>query len=315
MKKLSAIFVILLSSGLTGVGCSSGEKQTAAPVDGAPAWIHQPARTVEGGYIIYVASSADRSLDQAQFKAQSAAIQDVNNECSFAPKGTRLEDRYNDTLGILSRAYAKVAVSYQDCDEAQKAIDPTEIKKLANVALVEQVKRYQDALDAEVLAADDSDQNPGNNGVNPEIARTSAPPPINDSVQFFVVRQQVAYAKEVVILSPPNAYPPYSVASTNFVQVIRPATTQIQTYRTVNPTTASSPMSWSSLPSKPAVPPLSGMKGVRSSPARLSSTAYGNGRNHSGPYTKTRNSGSSPAKKGKKGKRRRYNDKQGEEQH
>ena len=312
MKSIPSVLFILL---LNGVGCSSGEKQSTPADNSAPAWIHQPARTVEGGYIIYVASSADRSLDQAQFKAQSAAIQDVNNECSFAPKGTRLEDRYNDTLGILSRAYAKVAVSYQDCDEAQKTIEPSEIKKLANVALVEQVKRYQDNLDAEVLAAsaEDSDQNSATSGVNPEISRTSAPPPIHDSVRFFVVRQQVAYAKEVVILSPPNAYSPNSVASNNFVQVIRPATTQIQTYRTVNPSTARSPMSWSSLPSKPAVPALSGLKGARSSPARLSTTAYGNGRNHSGPYSKTRSSGSAPSKKGKKGKRRKIKEPQNEE--
>ena len=246
--------------------CSSGPKSAPIP-DGEPTWVHQAARTVDGGYIIYVAASEDRTLDRAQMKAQAAAIQDVANECSFAPKGTRLEDRYDNTLGILHRAYAKVAISYQDCEEAQKATSPEDVKRLANVAFTEEVKRYQDAIDKEVV---DGSNNPDNEGVNPALANTAVGPtgPIRDNMHFFVVRQQIAYAKEIVILAPPAAYAPGSPQTVQYVQAVQPAAMQIQNYRTQNPATQYTPQSWSSLPSKPAVPALAGMH-MRSSPPRV----------------------------------------------
>jgi hypothetical protein len=252
------LFLTILAS------CSSGPK-SAGRVDGEPAWIHQSARTVDGGYIVYVASSEDRSLDKAQLKAQSAAIQDIANECSFAPKGTRLEDRYESTAGILHRVYAKAAVSYQECEEAQKATEPGEIRKLANVAFTEQVKRYQDAIDEESNASDSD-----NEGLNPALASTSAPAgPIRDSMHFLVVRQQVAYAKELVILSPPSAYASGSQQAAQFAQAVKPAAVQVQNYQAQNPAMKSSAQSWSSLRSKPLVPRLAGVKGVRTSPPRV----------------------------------------------
>ena len=260
----NTLIVIVALLGFSG--CTSTPK-TPPPPAGEPAWVRQPARTVDGGYIIYVASSEDRVLDKAEMKAQAAAIQDVANECSFAPKGTRLEDRYDNSLGILHRVYAKVAISYQDCQDAQNALDPEVIKRLANVALTEQVKRYQDAVDNEAYEVAEND----NEGMNPELANTTgAPGPIHDQVHFFVVRQQIAYAKEVVILASSETYSSGSPQAMQFTQVVAPVATQVRTYQTANPAVASTTQSWSSLPARPAVPALAGVHGMRRSPPHVS---------------------------------------------
>ena len=253
--------------------CSSNSKSTVA-TPSEPVWIHQPTRTVEGGYIIYVASSEARTLDQSQSHAQSAAIQNVANECSFAPKGTRLEDLYSNTAGILHRTFAKVAVSFQECEEAQHALDPAQIKVLANVAMTERVKHYQDAIDQEENEQNATEVESDQTGLNPALADQT----IQNPVQFLVVRQQIAYAKEWVILAPATSYAANSRESAYFQQVVTPATTQVQNYQTQNPAVKNAQTGWSTLAVKPAVPALSGpggrpLSGVRSSPAHDSLTS------------------------------------------
>ena len=69
MFKLFWVFVFL---SLT-CGCSSDSPRKSVE----PSWIHQPARTVDGGYIVYVSSSQDRIDEQARFKARASGIEDI----------------------------------------------------------------------------------------------------------------------------------------------------------------------------------------------------------------------------------------------
>src|SRR5947209_3047805 len=85
-------------------GCAGG--RTAAD-SVAPGWVHQAARTVEGGYIVYLGEVEDQAPERARFKAEAAAIQDLANECSFAPKGARVEDHFDQPTGVIHHAYAK----------------------------------------------------------------------------------------------------------------------------------------------------------------------------------------------------------------
>jgi hypothetical protein len=218
------------------------------PTPPAPGWIDQPARTVDQGYIVYVASSEDRSPEQARFKAESQAYQDLAHECSFPPKGARTEDRYVKQVGMLQQAYVKVAVDFQTCEEAKQAIQPDQIKKLANVAMTDQIKTYQDKYEAPPEEQEDENEE---NGVSDDtravLDARQAPPPtyVSSPVQFYVARQQIFYEKQVVILSPPAAYPPNSPQTTQFVNQIQAPVSRVSQYEAANPALKTSPQTWS----------------------------------------------------------------------
>jgi hypothetical protein len=217
------------------------------PAPPAPAWIGQPARTVDQGYIVYVASSEDRQPEQARFKAESQAYQDLANECSFPPKGARTEDRYVKQVGVLQQAYVKVGVDFQTCEEAKQAVQPEEIRKLANVAMTDQIKAYQTKYEA---PPEDSDEEEGEE-VSDETqavldARRAPPTTVYATpVQFYVARQQIFYYKQDVILSPPTAYPPNSPQTTQFVSQVQAPVSRVQQYEAANPAVKTSPQTWS----------------------------------------------------------------------
>jgi hypothetical protein len=240
-SKLFRLFVLAFLL----LSCSS--TPSAPP---APAWISQPARTVDGGYIVYVASSEDRSADQARFKAESQAYEDLANECSFPPKGARMEDNYLKPIGTQSEVFVKVAVDFQTCEEAKQAIQPEDIRKLANVAMTDEIKKYQNEYEKEPQDEDEEEQEQGNQPSNETQAvlyAQSAPPPVyvSSPTQFYIVRQQVWYAKQDVILSPPTAYQPGTPQSTNFVNQVQAPVQKVQQYEAANPTVRSSPQTWS----------------------------------------------------------------------
>ena len=225
-------------------GCSSAPKGSGAA--NIPTWIHQPVRTVDAGYIVYIGTGEDRLAERAAFKAEAAALQDLANECSFAPKGARTEDRFDETTGLLHHGYAKVAVEFRDCEAAKASIQPEDIRKLANVAYSDEIKRYQDLVQNPVdgVASDDDSE-----GVN-EAIDSKGPPPgsgsgIRDTNHFFVVRQWVFYSKQDVILSPPQTYAANSTETTQFVNKVAPAQDQVQTYERNNPTVHSWNNAWS----------------------------------------------------------------------
>ncbi|MDR3607037.1 MAG: hypothetical protein P4M08_06620 [Oligoflexia bacterium] len=207
-----------------------------------PSWATGSTRTVDGGYVIYVGVGEDRSFDKAQFKATAMALQDLANECSMAPKGARIEDHYDQTVGILHRAYAKVAVEFQVCEAAKNAVTPEQIRTLASVPMTEEIKNYQEAYDepedeesSNPMVASSASPNPsgspepsGNGGFRSGVYVASVP-------QYYVVSQQVAFIKQDVILAPPAQYPPQAPVFTRPVPAVIPAQQGINQYLASNP--------------------------------------------------------------------------------
>ncbi len=216
-----------------------------------PAWAIGPTRTFDGGYIVYVGSGEDRELGRSHFKAEAMALQDLANECSMAPKGARVEDHYDQDVGVLHRSYAKVAVEFQVCENAKNAVTPEAIRTLANVQMTDEVKQYQATYDepedeeteAPALASS-ADGTPSSASGNNSSASSSGAYHggafqggifIGSAPQYYVVSQQVAYVKQTVILAPPSQYPPQSAVATQPVAAIAPAQSAINRYAAANP--------------------------------------------------------------------------------
>jgi len=249
-SRFSLFLFLVLGTGLAG--CHSGVRE-----GGGPAWVHQPSRTVDNGYIVYLGTGEDRLLERASFKAESEAIGDLANECSFPPKGARIEDHYDEPLPDGGhRAYAKLAVVFEECEEAKRASDPSAIRAAASVQMAAQLKQYQQLI---------QEPDPGAPGmVKNDLATASNPAASSGGetgvrgeegwhgpVPFLVYRQQLAYLKQQVILSPPGNYPPNSAATTQFVQTVRPATTSIQNFEMSHPEMTKTTTTWSRYPGKP----------------------------------------------------------------
>ena len=238
---MGALFVV----GLLGlqVGCSS---EPLLPP--SPGWVSQPTRTVDNGYIVYVGESEASTQSRAQLQAEGVALEDLANECSMVPKGTRVEDRYHVRGKTGSHVFVKIAVEFQECNEASKSVDPLLIRQIANIQFTEQLKKYQDLEETGDMpdsAAVASITTPSDVPAAPSQGGMSA------SIHYYAVRQYVAYQKEVVILSPPTAYQPASVESAHFVTQVQPAVTQVASYQTQDPALKSNPQAWSKLPDRP----------------------------------------------------------------
>jgi hypothetical protein len=112
--------------------------------------------------------------------------------------------------------------------------------------MTDELKRYQDLV-----------YNPHEEAAPPvAVADQNTPsssPSVRDTAHFFILRQQVAYYKEVVILAPPAAYPPASPQTQQFVSKVQPATTQLQQYEKQNPQTRTWQNSWSKFEKNPGV--------------------------------------------------------------
>jgi hypothetical protein len=233
---LVLLILLVLSS------CSSTPKE--------PAWIRQPARTLDNGYIVYVGTSEDVALERATFKAESVAIGDLVNECTLAPKGARFEDHFDQVIDGVHHSYAKLGIVFEECEQAKNAIQPDEIRKLANVALTQQLKRYQDLYyekpTEDVIVAD--------NASRPSQTSSSPGPQtvyIHDNADFFIWREQVAYSKQVVILAPPTAYPPNAPQTTQFVNQTSQSSQAVKMYSEANPSIKTTSTTWSSVQRDP----------------------------------------------------------------
>ena len=227
-------------------GCSSNPNTGATS---GPEWIHQSTRNFDNGYIVYVGTGDDTSGDRAQFKAESAALEDLANECSFVPKGARLEDRFERTEGNLHEAYAKVAVEFQLCEDAKKAIAPDQVKRLANETMTAQIKKYQDMqgdqTTAETLASI-GDEAEGETEISaPSTPSTPTPVRSNPNFRFFVIRQQVAVEKQTVILAPTTVYEPGTAASAGYMTRVAAASQRVEQIQAARPEIKQTNQGWS----------------------------------------------------------------------
>ncbi len=249
-------FTFLAIAAWLAPGCSSGPEPAA---DVAPAWVHQPSRTVDNGYIIYIGTGEDRTPERARLLAEGQALSDLANECSFAPKGARTEDRYDHVSGILHQSYVKVAVDFQSCEEAKGQIQPEEIRKLASVPMTEEIERYHD------LVEDEDDLNRDEEaGLSPEaqaeLAKTGPPGQystsgvapvrwvvVQNEPSFLIYRQQIAYQKQTVILAPPTQFAPQSPQSQAFAAQMAGPTAQVQSFETAHPIMRTSSTTYSAM--------------------------------------------------------------------
>lgn len=213
-----------------------------------PAWLSQPTRIVDNGYIVYVGSAEDPSPERAQFKAEGIALEDLANECSFVPKGARIEDRYSEKEKYFNKAYVKIGLEFTECEKAKHANDPAAIKDIANTSFTEQIRRYQDLSEtgdmpdpAQYTALQAPTQ------VEPMPASAG----MSETTHFYVVRQYVAYQKETVILSPPTMYAANSPETAKFNSAVQPAVAQVQTYQAKNPVLETKPEAWSHIADRP----------------------------------------------------------------
>ncbi|MGZ3797623.1 MAG: hypothetical protein ACXVB1_14725, partial [Pseudobdellovibrionaceae bacterium] len=224
---------------------------SSEPKSKGPEWIHEPTRIVDNGYIVYVGNGEAGTPEKAQFKAEGQALEDLANECSMIPKGTRLEDRFSEKGKYEYSAYVKIAVEFKDCEEVKKTVDPAQIKQLGNLAFTEQLKRYQDLIETgEMASSNDLAEVPVPQEVPPPPARASN---WSENTHFYVFRQYVAYQKEIVVLSPPTAYASHSAESQSFTNTMVPATSQLQNLETQNPEFKNQPVPWSHLPERPKI--------------------------------------------------------------
>jgi len=263
---------------------------------------------VDSGYIVYVGTGEDFTAERAEFKSEASAIQDIANECSFAPKGTRVEDHYDYFYNGKYQSFSKVAVQFEDCDAAKQTLKPEQIQALANAQMTDQLKHYQeleyDMPSATAVATSDSSSE---SGTNPALDSTLAPPavnPIMDDGRFLIVRQQVAYEKEIVILSPLSAYPPGSPQSQTFVAAIRTPMTQIQHYEQVHPGVHTWSKSWSSFERHPSAPLPGSIPRPRAYRGAIDSGSQHRGRGEG--YKNGQNGGRHGLGFGRHGRRRRW---------
>jgi hypothetical protein len=221
-------------------GCSSTPKVTG------PDWIRQPTRIVDGGYIVYIGSATASNDSRAQFNAEGQALEDLANECSMIPKGARIEDRYAEKDKRDSKAWVKLALEFQECEEGKHAVDPNEIQRVANVPFTQQLKKYQDLMETGEMPTEVAAVDPGQ--IPPPPQRN---PGWNDNTNFFVMRQYVAYQKEVVVLAPPTYYAANSPQNQQFTNTIRPTAEQITNVEHSTP--AIRTQAWSQVPQRPLV--------------------------------------------------------------
>ncbi len=287
--------IVLLAFGVLLSSCASQPKQEG------PDWMHQPTRTVDNGYIVYVGSGQSRDTLKAQFKAEGMALEDLANECSFIPKGARLEDRFVQQGTNEHVAYVKIAVEFQECAQSQKTLEPSEITKLANVSFTEQLRRYQDLEETGELPQKSE-------YAALEMPAEVPPPPVasagmSPAVHFTVMRQYVAYQKETVILASPTAYPINSPQASHFVSAIQPAVGQIHQIGAQNPSFEKNPQPWSKVTDRP--------RALR--PAALAPAHHNSGYKNALPYIKQSDQMKKEAKK-KKGSRKHGKNKRIEQQ-
>jgi hypothetical protein len=131
------------------------------------------------------------------------------------------------------------------------------------MAMTEEIKRYQDMIGGNGLP----DEGTAPPGSTPAVASdgTVPPPPIQTNDQYFVARQQVFVAKEVVILSPTYAYAPASPETIHYVSVVTPAATQVRTYEVANPGVRTWNNTWSGYAAHARAP----FRGVRPHPGQM----------------------------------------------
>jgi hypothetical protein len=168
--------------------CSSAPAPSKSPV--APEWTRQPVRTQTDSTITYVGTGEDRTPENALFKSDAIALQDLENECSLIPKSTTVQtDHFQEQLGVIYRSFSLVTVPVADCDRAKNPLTLEQLHEQANPQLMAGVASYQKSYDAPEKEE------------NSPLTETQLSSGITDTPRLFIVRQQVALGQQGFILS------------------------------------------------------------------------------------------------------------------
>lgn len=261
--------------------CSCSQTPSKPPPPQDPEWITGPARIVEGGYIVYVGTAEDSSLEKAKLKAQGQALEDLANECSLIPKGTRVEDRFSKQPNYLHQSFVKIGVEFQLCEKAKNANSPDSIRQIANATFTEELKKYQDFMETGELSSAKNEVQPPEEWMQEADSASAGASGFRDStttsarvenvqVQYFVTRQTIVYQKQIVVLSPPQYFAPGSPETAGFTRNLQTQNQNLTQIIAQNPSLPKSPTPWSRIPDKPVLQrPINLTPGYRPHPTPI----------------------------------------------
>ena len=230
------------------VGCAShsliGQNQI---------WTDRIGKSIENKNLVIVSTATASTQKLAKFSAESSALEDLANECSFVPRGTYVQDELtNQKAKDQFAVIVKVVVELQNCEKAKQALQLSDIAAQANLGYTEQILKNQLQLDLR----DQSSEK-----LKPMI-RTMIPPMIprekverilssddsnliRDDADFFMMRQQIAFLKQSILLSSKDMYPKSLVLSDRMTRVLTQKIEATQNYELKNATLKASSVTWS----------------------------------------------------------------------
>lgn len=203
-----------------------------------------PARSLDDDMLSYRATATAVDLEKARFKAEGAALEDLANECSLIPQTTRIETKHHDKRGYENKVEAVARVPLADCMRARPALEPQAIRNQADADLTSRLHRYQNFQETGRLPS------------HPGAARVEVPEemPIapdrdshwDDTEYFYVLRQTLAYQKQIPVLAPAQAFSSLSEAR-RFTAAVEPVEALLRAMQKNNPSLRIKPLAWSEL--------------------------------------------------------------------
>ena len=237
---LSLRNLILVTGALAGLALSS----CASLGIQNKSCIEQPGRSYENQNLVMVSSAKSNTESSAKFNAESQALEDIANECSFVTKGTRVDDQLAKREGNEVTVFVKIIVERSLCEEAKKSIKPQEIQKLSNLGYAEQILKNQIENEKKITFKSP----PPNAKQKVElILAAEHPSMIHDDGDFFMARQQIAFLKQATLLSTQGLFSQKLIESDKMRFVLAQKIQAAQDYETLNPALKSSAMTWSTI--------------------------------------------------------------------
>lgn len=161
-------------------GCSGNPPATGL----MPYWIRQNGRSLEGQRIVFVESDDHLDRQKAQFLAEAQALADLANECSFVPKGAKIDGRFENSVAKIHQYFVKVSVDQAVCQAARQAQTQASIEALADSELDQVLRKFHSQHPQ-------PDLSPAN-----DEARLAGLP---DGAAYFIKREKIAQIKLAIL--------------------------------------------------------------------------------------------------------------------
>lgn len=212
----------------------------------------EPARSVVDGTLSYRATATAVDFDKARFKAEGAALEDLANECSMIPKTTKVETEHHAKSDYENKVAAVVKVPLGDCMRARPTLEPQAIRAQAEVDLTTRLNFYQDFQET------GRTPRPGRDVPRVQVPEELPVAPDRDShwddtEYFYVLRQTLAYQKQIPVLATPQAFESLTDAR-RFTAAVEPVEALLRAMQKNNPSLRIKPLAWSELKDPLRVP-------------------------------------------------------------